>query len=152
MFFKVPLENIPLIWRRHPHRWRAAKFWPFLELGTYGFWGGRDLYRATPSVTRGLRVLRREGSLSCYTFRDTGPQICGLTRRTATTWSPCKASTEYSRPYARYIVFCAVFYFKIKLHVCLERENNHYNHNWSRTKRKIKFPQFTFCLQYFSFQ
>jgi hypothetical protein len=50
--FYVPLKNISLIWRRHHCRWRAAKFRPML--GAQGLWAGRDLYRATPAVTRGL--------------------------------------------------------------------------------------------------
>jgi hypothetical protein len=43
----VPLKNFSLIWRCHHYRWRAAKF----------------------------RPLSREGSLSCRTCSDTGPQI-----------------------------------------------------------------------------
>ena len=50
--FYVPLKNISLIWRRHHYRWRAAKFRPIL--GAQGLWAGRDLYRATPAVTRDL--------------------------------------------------------------------------------------------------
>jgi hypothetical protein len=50
--FYVPLKNISLIWRRHHCRWRAAKFRPML--GAQGLWAGRDLYRATPTVTRDL--------------------------------------------------------------------------------------------------
>jgi hypothetical protein len=50
--FYVPLKNISLIWRCHHCRWRAAKFRPML--GAQGLWAGRDLYRATPAVTRGL--------------------------------------------------------------------------------------------------
>ena len=50
--FYVPLKNISLIWRRHHCRWRAAKFRPML--GAQGLWAGRDLYRATPAVTRDL--------------------------------------------------------------------------------------------------
>jgi hypothetical protein len=60
--FYVPLKNISLIWRRHQYRWRDAKFRPML--GAQGPWTGRDLYRATPSVTRDL-------------------SSSGLTRRTA---------------------------------------------------------------------
>jgi hypothetical protein len=48
--FYIPLKNFSLIWRRHHCRWRAAKFMPIL--GTQGLWAGRDLYRATPAVTR----------------------------------------------------------------------------------------------------
>ena len=50
LLFYVPLKNISLIWRRHHCRWRAAKFRPML--GAQGLWAGRDLYRATPTVTR----------------------------------------------------------------------------------------------------
>jgi hypothetical protein len=50
LLFYVPLKNISLIWRRHHCRWRAAKFRPML--GAHGLWAGRDLYRATPTVTR----------------------------------------------------------------------------------------------------
>jgi hypothetical protein len=52
LLFHVPLKNISLIWRRHHYRWRAAKFRPML--GAQGLWAGRDLYRATPAVTRSL--------------------------------------------------------------------------------------------------
>jgi hypothetical protein len=50
--FYVPLKNISLIWRRHHGRWRAATFRPML--GAQVLWAGRDLYRATPAVTRDL--------------------------------------------------------------------------------------------------
>jgi hypothetical protein len=50
--FYVLLKNISLIWRRHHCRWRAAKFRPMLS--AQGFWAGRDLYCATPAVTRDL--------------------------------------------------------------------------------------------------
>jgi hypothetical protein len=50
--FYVPLKNISLIWRRHNCRWRAAKFRPML--GAQGLLAERDLYRATPTVTRDL--------------------------------------------------------------------------------------------------
>jgi hypothetical protein len=50
--FYVPLKNFSLIWRRQHCRWRAAKFRPVL--GAQGLWAGRDLYRATPAVTRDL--------------------------------------------------------------------------------------------------
>jgi hypothetical protein len=48
----VPLKNFSRIWRRHHCRWRAAKFRPML--GAQDLWAGRDLYLATPAVTRGL--------------------------------------------------------------------------------------------------
>jgi hypothetical protein len=50
--FYVPLKNFSLIWRCHHYQWRASKFRPMLE--TQSLWVGRDLYRATPSVTRVL--------------------------------------------------------------------------------------------------
>jgi hypothetical protein len=52
LLFYVPLKNISLMWRRHHCRWRAAKFRPIL--GAQGLWAGRDLYRATPAMTRCL--------------------------------------------------------------------------------------------------
>jgi hypothetical protein len=52
LMFYVPLKNIPLIWRHHHYRWRAAKFRPML--GAQGLCTERDLYRATPAVTRDL--------------------------------------------------------------------------------------------------
>jgi hypothetical protein len=52
LLFYVPLKNISLIWRRHHYWWRAAKFRPMLH--AQGLWAGRDLYRATPAVARGL--------------------------------------------------------------------------------------------------
>jgi hypothetical protein len=66
LLFYVPLKNFLLIWRRHHYRWRAAKFRPML--GDQGLWAGRDLYCATPTVTRasvfplsseGLSLFRR---------------------------------------------------------------------------------------------
>jgi hypothetical protein len=48
LLFYVPLKNFSLMWRR----WRAAKFRPIL--GAQGLWAGRDFYRATSAVTRGL--------------------------------------------------------------------------------------------------
>jgi hypothetical protein len=50
--FYVPFKNFSLIWRLHHYRWRAAKFRPMLS--AQGLWAGRDLYRATPAMTRGL--------------------------------------------------------------------------------------------------
>ena len=63
--FYVPLKNFLLIWRRHHSRWRAAKFRPML--GAQGLWAGKDLYRATPAVTRDLGfsgLIRRTAPLS----------------------------------------------------------------------------------------
>jgi hypothetical protein len=52
LLFYVPLKNFSLIWKRHHYRWRTAKFWPMLS--SQSLWVGRDLYHATPAVTRGL--------------------------------------------------------------------------------------------------
>jgi hypothetical protein len=70
-----------VIWRHHHYRWRASKFRPML--GAQGLWSGRDLYRATPDVTRGLgfsglirrtapfsRLLRHEGMWRIYSNLD----------------------------------------------------------------------------------
>jgi hypothetical protein len=50
LLFYVPLKNFSLYMATHHCRWRAAKFRPML--GAQGLWAGRDLYRATPAVTR----------------------------------------------------------------------------------------------------
>lgn len=50
----VPLENIPLIWKRQHYRCRAAKCRPMLS--TYDFSAGKDLDRATLAATRELNV------------------------------------------------------------------------------------------------
>jgi hypothetical protein len=50
--FYVPLKNFSLIWKRHHCRRRASISRSMLR--TQGLWAGRDLYRATPTVTRGL--------------------------------------------------------------------------------------------------
>jgi hypothetical protein len=52
ILFYFPLKYFSLIWRRHRYRWRAAKFRPMLD--AQGIWAERDLYRATPAVTRDL--------------------------------------------------------------------------------------------------
>jgi hypothetical protein len=63
--FYVPLKNFSLVWRRHHCRLRAAKFRPML--GAQGLWAGRNLYRATPTVTRDLgfsSLIRRTSPIS----------------------------------------------------------------------------------------
>jgi hypothetical protein len=73
--FYVPLKIISLIWRRHHCRGRAAKFRPML--GAQGLWAGRDLYRATPAVTRDLGfcgLIRRTAPFSCLLQHTRG---CG---------------------------------------------------------------------------
>jgi hypothetical protein len=56
LMFYVLLKNISLLWRRHHYLWRAAKFRPML--GAQGLSAGRDLYPATPAVTRYLVFFR----------------------------------------------------------------------------------------------
>jgi hypothetical protein len=55
------------IWRRHHYWWKAPKFKHMI--GAQGLWAGRNLYRATPAVTRGFG-------------------FSGLIRRTASVQSP----------------------------------------------------------------
>jgi hypothetical protein len=66
--FSVALKKFSLIWRRNHCRWRAAKCGPMLHvLGAQGLWAGRDLYRATPAVTRDLGfsgLIRRTAPIS----------------------------------------------------------------------------------------
>jgi hypothetical protein len=54
--FHITLNNFLLLWRRQHCWWRAAKFRPMI--GAQGFWAGRDFYRASPAVTRGLVFFR----------------------------------------------------------------------------------------------
>jgi hypothetical protein len=80
--FYVPLKNISLAWRRHHYRWRAAKFRPML--GAQGLWAGRDLYRVTPAVTRGLGfsgIIRKTAPFSRLLRHTRGCGGCILTRR-----------------------------------------------------------------------
>jgi hypothetical protein len=72
-------KSISLIWRRHHYRWRAAKFRPMV--GAQGLWAGRDLYRATLAVTRGLGfsgLIRRTAPFSRLLQHTRGGSI--LTR------------------------------------------------------------------------
>ena len=48
--FIVPLENCPLIWRRHHYRWRAANF----------------------AIGSALKAIEQWGFLKCHTHCDTG--------------------------------------------------------------------------------
>jgi hypothetical protein len=52
-------------WKRHHYRWRAAKFRPILR--AQDFLAGRDIYCASPSVTRGV-------GFSCL-IRRTAPHV-----------------------------------------------------------------------------
>jgi hypothetical protein len=65
-----------LIWRRHHSWWRAAKFRPML--GAQNLWAGRDLYHATPAVTRdlGFSGLIRRTAPFCRLLRHT--RGCGV--------------------------------------------------------------------------
>jgi hypothetical protein len=44
-----PAQEFFIYMETYHCRWRAEKFWPML--GAQGLWAGRDLYRATPTVT-----------------------------------------------------------------------------------------------------
>jgi hypothetical protein len=76
--FYVLLKNFSLtcIWRCHHCRWRAAKFRSLL--GDQDLWAGRDLYRATPTVTQGLGfsnlIWRTAAPFSCLLRHTRG---CG---------------------------------------------------------------------------
>ena len=50
----LTLENVSLIWKRHHRRQRVAKLSHLRGAGKNDLWAGRDLYRATPAVSRGL--------------------------------------------------------------------------------------------------
>jgi hypothetical protein len=72
LLFYVPLKNFSLIWRRHHYRWRAAKLRPML--GAQGLWAGRDLYRVTPAVTRGIGfsgLIQRTAPFNSHLLRHT---------------------------------------------------------------------------------
>jgi hypothetical protein len=80
-FIYVPLKNIPFIWTRHHYRWRATKFRPMF--GAKGLWAGRDLYRATPAVTRGLGLsgpIRKTATFSRLLRHTRGCGVSILTR------------------------------------------------------------------------
>jgi hypothetical protein len=75
LLFDVPLKNVSLIWRRYHYRWMFARFRPML--GAQGLWAKRDLYRATPTLTRELGfsgLIRRTAPFSRLLRRAWG---CG---------------------------------------------------------------------------
>jgi hypothetical protein len=79
--FYVPLKNFSLICRRHHCPRRAAKFRPML--GAQGLWAGKDLYRATPAVTRDLGfsgLIRRTAPFSRLLRHTRGCRGSILTR------------------------------------------------------------------------
>jgi hypothetical protein len=84
--FHVPLKTFSLIWRHHHCRWRAAKFRPMFD--AQGLWAGRDLYRATPNVTRNLRypgLIRRTAPflrLIRHTWGCEGPILTRILNET----------------------------------------------------------------------
>jgi hypothetical protein len=81
LVFYVPLKNISLIWRRHHCWWRAAKFRPMLRV--QGLWAGRDLYRATPVVTRDFGfsgLIQRTAPFNCLLRHTRGSGRPILTR------------------------------------------------------------------------
>jgi hypothetical protein len=86
LLFYVPLKNFSLKWRRHHCRWRAVKFRSML--GAQCLWAGRDLYRATPTVTRGLSfsgLIRRTAPFSRLLRHTRG---CGGSILTRTLMGP----------------------------------------------------------------
>ena len=60
----VPLEIFSLIWRRHHFRWRTAIL--LTMVCSHCHWTVRIFLRATPTVTRGVRLLRSSPS-TCET-------------------------------------------------------------------------------------
>jgi hypothetical protein len=95
--FYVPLKNISLILRRHHCRWRAAKFWPML--GAQSLWAGRDLYRASPAVTRDLSfsgLIRRIAPFSRLLRHTRG---CGGSTLTRILTGRCLLDMCYTRCY-----------------------------------------------------
>jgi hypothetical protein len=101
LLFCVMHNNISFVWICHHYRWRATKF--RLMLGAWGFWAGRDLYRATPALTRALgfsSLIRRTAPLSRLS-RYT--RVCGgpiLTRIAMGNFCreihKCEISSEYA--------------------------------------------------------
>jgi hypothetical protein len=81
------------IWRRYHCRWRAAKSRSML--GAQGLWAGRDLYRATPAVTRdlGLSGLIRRTTPFSRLLRHTrgcgGPILTRILTWVIITWVGC---------------------------------------------------------------
>jgi hypothetical protein len=90
LWFYVPLKYFSLIWRRHHCRWKAAKFRPML--GAQGLWAGRDIYCATPTVTRGLGfsgLIRRTAPFSRllrHTRECGGPILTWILTGTTVRW------------------------------------------------------------------
>jgi hypothetical protein len=76
LLFYVPLKNFsPVSWRRHLYWWRATKFRP--KFVVQDLRAGRNLYRATPTVTRGLGfsgLIQRTAPFSCLLRHTRG---CG---------------------------------------------------------------------------
>jgi hypothetical protein len=105
----VPLKNISLIWRRHHCRWRAAKFRPML--GAQGLWAGRDLYRATPTVTQDLGfpgLIRRTAPFSRLLRHTRG---CGgsILTRILTGWNENKCWVKTSVEWLPYHLILYIY-------------------------------------------
>jgi hypothetical protein len=63
LFVSSRTNNFSAIWRLSPLPVQGCKFRPML--GTQALWAGRGLYRATPTVTRGLGLyglIRKTGT------------------------------------------------------------------------------------------
>jgi hypothetical protein len=89
IYYFTSRSRILLIWRCHHSRWRAAKF--RFMFGAESLWAGRDLYRATPTVTRDFGFLvSSEGPRFCRLYKtgmgtrrtNFNPDLRGLCNRT----------------------------------------------------------------------
>jgi hypothetical protein len=65
LLFYIPLKNFSFIGRIHHYQFRPM-------FGAQGLWAGRNLYRATPAVTRGLGS---EGLSHSFASCDTQPEV-----------------------------------------------------------------------------
>ena len=95
--FFLPTRKFSLTWRRCHCRWRAANFCPML--GTRGHWAVKVLWRATPAVTRGIRLL-----WSSPRTRDTQTYCRALGSGAVTT---CFYDLGQSNALANALVYCA---------------------------------------------
>ena len=50
LLYYVSLKNFSLMRRRHKYRWKGCIIWAYAR----SLWAGKDLYRATPALTREL--------------------------------------------------------------------------------------------------
>jgi hypothetical protein len=78
LLFYTPLKIIPLIWRRHHYRWRAAKFRPIL--GALGLWtgGGARFFRSHPK-DRPIQSYDTQGDMEDL-FKLRSSRVCIIRR------------------------------------------------------------------------